>query len=152
MKKESHITVFLTLVVFAVFAVCLLLALLSGAEVYKNLHDRGAEQYAQRVAAQYLTTRVRQSQTVRVEDFCGHQALTMEEEIDGDVYLTRVYCYDGTIRELYSEETAPVAPEDGASIDQGANLTFSLDNGLLTVTIDEDLLILRIPTGREICP
>lgn len=152
MKKESHITAFLTLVVFTVFAVCLLLVLLSGTEVYKNLHRQGTAQYAQRVTAQYLTTRVRQSQAVRVEDFCGYQSLTMEEEIEGDVYLTRVYCYDGAIRELYSEETAPVAPEDGASIAQGATLTFSLDAGLLTVMIDETLLTLRIPTGREVRP
>ena len=152
MKKESHIPAFLTLLVFAVFAVCLLMVLLSGAKVYSNLHGQGVEQYARRVTVQYLTTRVRQAQTVRVEDFCGYSALTMEETIDGDVYLTRVYCYDSAIRELYSAQTAPVAPEDGASIAEAETLTFSLDDGLLTVMIDGTPLALRIPTGREVRP
>ena len=152
MKKDSHITAFLTLVVFAVFAVCLLMTLLSGAGVYKDLTDHSEALYTQRVTIQYLTTRVRQAGSVHVEDFHGREALTIRDTIDGDTYLTRVYCHDGSIRELFSTEDAPVLPEDGTPIAAGTHLSFVLDDGFLTVHTDHGVLTLRVPTGREVRP
>ena len=75
MKKEqenSKITGLMALLVFAVFAVCVLGVLLTGAGVYKRLVGSGAEDYSRRTAAQYVTTRVRQADragSVGLEDF-----------------------------------------------------------------------------------
>lgn len=141
MKKEprkSKITDLMSLLVFGVFAVCVLAVLLTGADVYKGLVDRGAEDYDRRTAAQYITTRVRQADaagSVSVEDFGGQSALVLREEINGKTYLTRVYCYDGFIRELFTAENGSFSPEDGEKLLEAEQLSFSLDGDLLSAQI-----------------
>lgn len=80
----------LALLAFGAFAVCILLVLLSGARVYRNLSDSGLEGYEERTARQYIAACIRQAETVMVERFDGCSALVGREEIDGEVYLTRV--------------------------------------------------------------
>lgn len=155
-QTSSKITDLLTLVVFAVFAVCVLSVLLTGAKVYQKFVRSGGESYAQRTAVRYVTTRVRQAQSVSVEDFGGCSALTLREQIDGEGYLTRVYCHEGYIRELFSAETADLSPEDGERILEAEGLAFSLENGLLTVEItqagEKQRLMLLLPGGKEVIP
>lgn len=151
-ERTLKITDFLALTVFAVFAVCLLLVLLTGARVYRNLVQTGQESYTDRTAAMYLTTRVRQSQTLTVEDFGGCQALTIREEIDGDTYLTRVYWHEGHLRELFSGENAELSPEDGEKVMEAESLNFSMEDGLLTAEVDGTRLNFRVRTGKETAP
>ena len=141
MKERSRkITDLAVLPVFAIFALCVLLVLLSGVKVYRQLVTRGEETFAARTAAQYVTMRVRQAERVSVTDFEGCEALTVSETIDGSVWLTRVYCYEGYLRELYCGENAALSPGDGEKILPVESLGFSLENDLLTV---------RFP-GREV--
>ena len=49
------------LLLFAVFTVCILSVLLTGADVLKTISKRDQESFRQRTCAQYLTTRIRQS-------------------------------------------------------------------------------------------
>lgn len=150
-EKALKITDFLALTVFTVFAVCLLLVLLTGAGVYRNLVQTGQEHYADRTKAMYLTTRVRQSSAITVEDFGGCQALVSREEIDDETYLTRVYCYDGSLRELFSAENAALQPEDGEKILEAESASFSLEDGLLIAEIDGERL-LYWTAGKEAAP
>ena len=46
----------MALLVFALFALCVLLVLLTGAKIYRNLVDRSRESYEARTAAQYITS------------------------------------------------------------------------------------------------
>ena len=149
--KSLKITDFLALAVFTVFAVCLLLVLLTGAKTYRNLVETGQESYAARTKAMYLTTRVRQFSAITVEDFGGCQALVSREEIDGEAYLTRVYCCDGSLRELFSGENAALQPEDGEKILEAESASFSLEDGLLTAEIDGIRLQFRC-SGKEAAP
>lgn len=152
MKRSSKITDLLALVVFAVFAVCVLVVLLTGAKVYQNLVRSGGESYAARTAVQYIATRVRQAENVCVEDFDGCDALVLREEIDGECYVTRVYCHEGHIRELFSPEDAALSPEDGEPVLEAESLSFSLEDGLLTVQTDSRRLVLYLPTEKEAGP
>ena len=63
-KNASKITDLLALTVFAAFAVCLLIVLLFGAQLYQNLVQRGEESFRQRTATQYLRTRVQQAEHI----------------------------------------------------------------------------------------
>ena len=119
--------------VFAFFALCALLVLLSGVKVYRQLVRRGEETFAARTAAQYVTMRVRQAESVTVTDFEGCESLTVSETIDGERWLTRVYCHEGFLRELYCVENAALHPQDGEKILPLENLGFSLEEDLLTV-------------------
>ncbi|MBR4290202.1 MAG: DUF4860 domain-containing protein [Oscillospiraceae bacterium] len=147
-KRVTKITDLLALLVFAVFAVCVLLVLLYGARVYQNLVQRGEESFQMRTAAQYVSMRVRQAQNVTVTDFEGCQALTVYEQIDGAVYVTRVYCYDGYIRELFSAENAELEPKSGEKLMPAQSLHFSVENGMLTASVDGRTVMLQL-RGKE---
>ena len=150
-EKRSKLTDLLALTVFAVFALCVLLVLLSGAKVYRGLVQRGEENFAARTAARYVTMRVRQARTVTVGDFEGCEALVIPENVDGATYLTRLYVYDGHIRELYCAENAALSPADGEKILPADSLRFDLEGRLLTMTVDGQALYLDL-SGKEAAP
>ena len=150
-EKRWNITGLLALTVFAVFALCVVLVLLSGAQVYRGLTERGEENFASRTAARYLTTRIRQAESVTVGDFEGCQALVIPEQIDGTTYLTRVYVYDGHLRELYCAENADLQPRDGEKVLPAEVLEVTLRDGLLTMELDGQMLFLDL-TGKEAAP
>lgn len=117
--RKSHISGILVLLLFAVFMVSVLLVLLTGADVYQSMAQRGQDSYDQRTVVQYLTTRVRQADQagkVSVRAFEGRDALVLTEEYDGVPYETLVYCHDGYLRELFSAAGLEQAPEYGELI------------------------------------
>lgn len=153
-KKNNKITDLLALLVFGIFALCVAAVLLTGARVYKNLTDRGNLAHDHRVAARYLTTRFHQAQRVQVEEFDGVQALILHEEIGGRTYLTRVYCCDGHIRELFAAGSADLSPTDGEIVMEAENLAFEMGEDILTVEITHpdgkvQRLLLALPEWKE---
>ena len=126
MEKNGHkkITDLLALLVFGVFALCVAMVLLMSARTYHALTERGTESYDHRTGVRYLTTRFQQSESVCAEDFCGLSAMTIREKIGGKIYLTRVYYYEGSIRELFAAENAEVSPEDGETILEASGLSW----------------------------
>lgn len=155
--RHSHekLSGLMTLLVFGIFAVCILLVLLTGAEIYRKIVDRQDETYTQRTAAQYITTRVRQADTadgLTVEAFGDTAALVLREEIDGDIYLTRIYWYNGYLCELFSEETGDFLPEDGENVFSCAPIEFTYQSPVLSVRIGDTqtlTLMLRAETEGE---
>ena len=135
-EGTSRIQQVLALLCLLVFALCVLFVVLSGASCYKDLVDRGGASYAQRTAMQYLTTRIRQAQRVQIGDFEGLETLILEETINGEVYTTKVYCYDGWLRELYTVPGVTIAPKGGTPILEGEELELSQEGKLLRVTLD----------------
>ena len=122
----------LALLLLLVFAVCVLSVLLTGAGTYQTLTRRDQDSYDRRTAAQYLATRVRQADRadgVAVADFQGCDALELTETIDGTPYITRVYCYDGYLRELFSASEAQMTPADGEKVLAAQALTVAWLDG-----------------------
>ena len=149
-ENRTPITQVLALLCLTVFALCVLLVLLTAACVYRNLVDRGEETYALRTALQYLTTRVRQAETVTIGELDGCQALVLEETVDGEVYTTWVYCYEGWLRELYTVPGAKLPLSAGETVLEAESLVINLQGNLLQVDVDGDLLMLHIPAGWEV--
>lgn len=140
-REKPKITALAALLVFCLFAVCILGVLLAGAGSYRQMTQSGEQVYEARTAAGYLTMRVHQSDrqgAVRVEDFSGIFALVLEENVEGTSYLTRIYCYDGYIRELYSRKDGTFSPEAGEKILPARELTFEMEEDLLTVSVTLD--------------
>jgi len=128
----------LVLLLFGVFAVCILIVLLTGADIYQRLSARDQLSYDQRTAAQYLTTRVRQADRlgdVSIRRFEGQDALVFTEVIEGDAYETLVYCYDGYLRELFVAADGGFLPEDGEKVLAAQGLTIRQDGQLLDVEL-----------------
>lgn len=116
----------LALLLLLVFAVCVLSVLLTGAGTYQTLTKRDQESYDRRTAAQYLATRVHQADQldgITAADFQGCDALELMETIGGTPYVTRIYCYDGYLRELFSAAEAQMTPADGEKVLEAQALT-----------------------------
>lgn len=157
-EKADSVTSFLALTVLGIFALCLLLVLLYGAGSYRSMVLRDRQDHLRRTAAQYLTMRVQQGDAegcLWVEDFSGCPALTVAEQIGGQTYLTRVYCYDGWLRELLCPEGSGLAPADGEKLLPCQALDFQRDGTLLTawVTLPDGQQVevrLTLTSGREV--
>ncbi len=151
MKKQPirhQIDGLIALLLFGVFSVCILAVLLTGADAYRRLTDRDRAAFDRRTTLQYIATRVRQADTldgVRVGDFNGVDALIFDE---GDGYVTRIYCHNGSIMELYAEEDLDLSLEAGEPIMAAAPLGFSMADGRLTITNGGDQLILSLRSGE----
>ena len=124
------------LLLFGVFAVCVLSVLLTGAKAYRRLTERDQAAYNRRTAAQYIATRVRQSDTlggIGLTAFGDADALLLREG-EGP-FVTYVYCHDGYLMELYCAEDAGLEPQDGEKVLAADSLTASISDNLLTATI-----------------
>ena len=137
-RNKSHMEGLIALLLFGVFAACVLSVLLTGAGAYRRLTQRDQTAYSQRTCAQYLATKVRQSpdaQALSVESFGDGDTLVFCEEIGGELYLTRIYCCEGWLCELFSSDQAGMTPEDGEKVLQAQRLDLELEGGLLSITI-----------------
>lgn len=151
-KLQHQMDIMGALLLFGVYAVCVLAVLLTGAEAYRRLTQRDREAYDRRTLLQYVATRVRQADSLEgigLEDFSGTSALVLRE---GD-YVTRVYCYEGYLMELYTSEEDPMGPGDGERIMAAGGLEMSLEDGLLSVTAagtagEESTLLLSLRSGE----
>ena len=153
MKHDtSRISQVLALLCLTVFALCVLLVLLSGASCYRGLVEQGEAAYGRRTALQYLTTRVRQAESVEIGQLEDCAALILEETVEGETYTTRVYCYDGWLRELYSVPGAELPPKAGTAILEADALELHREGSLLTVTLGAEKLLLHLPEGTEVSP
>lgn len=134
-RSQQHIVSLAALLLLAVFAVSILLTLLAGASAYRRMTDRDRLNWEGRTAAHYIAARVRQEDclgAVAVEELGGVQALTLGR---GQDYLTRLYCYDGSLWELYAPAQLSPAPEDGERVMDLQDMDLALDQGLLQVTL-----------------
>lgn len=159
-KTESRFQTekILPLVLFAILAVCAVLVLLTGAGVYGRLTDRGQAAFQNRTVPLYIATKVRQADcagTVSVEHVNGTDILRLLEQINGKGYVTRIYCYEGVVRELFSAEDVPFDPVAGEKITEASGVDFSLEEGFLTVgvtredgTVTAQTLTLRSAVGE----
>ncbi|MCI8651542.1 MAG: DUF4860 domain-containing protein [Oscillospiraceae bacterium] len=156
MKKtglQHHMDTLGALLLFGVFAVCVLAVLLTGADAYRGLTQRNQEAGNRRSCVQYIATKVRQSDSlgaVSVENFGGVDALVLGE---GE-YITRIYCYDGSLMELFADAALPMEPEDGEKVIALDWLEMSLQDDLLTIEVlDIDgqvsTLLLSLRSGEE---
>ena len=150
----------LTLLLFSVFAGCVLTVLLSGADTYQRLVARDENAFCQRTCVQYISNRLRQlplTGEAEVTDFYGESCLVLPETIGGERYLTRVYRWDGWIRELFTPEQGSYLPEQGERLIEAKGLTFQREGSLLSVHLVDGEgrtlhWLLSLNRGREGCP
>lgn len=140
MKKKMisyHVDGLIALLLFGIFAVCLLAVLLTGAGAYRRLNARNEETYARRTCMQYVANRVHQAprpSDVIIEPFGSGDALAITDQ---DGCVTKVYFYDGYLMELYSEASFGLSPQDGEKIMEIGSLGLVLEDGMLEVTVTD---------------
>lgn len=157
-KKEHQVEGLFVLLVFALFAGSLLLVLLLGAGTYQRITQRDTASYVQNTTLQYIATKVHHMDEVgaiRVGTFSeqenaaddGISTLYLRQALDGTWYETRIYSYEGYVRELLGEEAGSFSPQDGNPIVESLGLRFEIQGTLLHVYLmkedgqEQELLI-----------
>ena len=128
----------LVLVMFPVLAVSIIQVQLTGAGVYGRLTERGRAAYERRTVPQYIATKIRQADcegAVSVGKTGDTDVLQLTEWIDGKRYHTRIYCYEGFVREFFSAEDVEFEPAAGETLMEAEQMCFSLEDGSLFVTV-----------------
>ena len=136
--KRIHLNDLLPLVLFLLFGVCIITVLLLGARTYRGQIRRDREDFVQRTAVHYLTTRIRQnddSETWKIGSFeCLDEAdegdtLYFYKTIGNETYCTRIYCYNGQLYELFSlANDNSFAREDGEKLISVESIRFFKKN------------------------
>ena len=156
MKKETtghHMDGVYVLLLFAVFAGCILIVLLFGTSAYEKLVERDQAAYDQRTGVQYLAAKIRHSDSadhIYVGSFSDRTSVDADEintlylqfdGEDGEVvpgFYTKIYYYDGYIREVLCAEDGGLLPEDGSEILAAEGLQISKNGNLISFTVTNE--------------
>ena len=125
-----------TMLLFLVFVLCALFTVLTGGKVYENISARMADNYTGSVALQYIANKVRQGDQaggIHVQEIDGTSVLEQRQVLEGDEYLSWIYYYDGSIRELFTSVDSGLGLSDGIEIMECEGLSFSREGSLLKI-------------------
>ncbi len=129
----------LVLVLCGVFALTALGSTLLGSGVYRACVENGERNSTCRTVLNYLAGQVRRGDngSLSVGSFGGSDALILSEEAAGSVYDTVVYCYGGSLYELYCERGSQLPPESGTELCALDGLDIEVRDGLVCFTADD---------------
>lgn len=133
------------LFLFALFAISSVFVLLCGARIYRSMLERDSASHERRTVSQYIATRLRQSDA-RGAYYIGSfddlkpagegDTLFYLEVIDGEEFLTRIYCHEGYLCELFSTADGGFSKSDGERVIPVLSLSFKNKNGLIVADIE----------------
>ena len=160
MNKKHTLSQLGALVVFVLLAVGIVSVLLSGAQAYRWLTQRDQQVYDSRTGIQYIATRIRQApgpEAVAVTAFGQGDCLSVYQNVGGPDYVTRIYCCEGWLRELFTAAQGDFDPMDGEKILPAQDLSLDLADGLMTVVLTDSqensqTLSLQLRGSREVWP
>lgn len=135
-RSEKSISSVAALLMLSVFSLSILGVLLSGGRIYKNLTQQGRDDYDRRTCLQYLSTKLNQApspDSVSIRPFGDGDALFITETIGDKEYVTRIYCHNGYLMELFSIQSDSFAPEDGEKLMPLSKLSVTQSGTLLTL-------------------
>jgi len=148
-KGRSIDTIFV-LIIFSTFAFSILMVLMLGAGIYRNVNDISREGQYEHTALAYVWTKTKNNDdvdSIHVSEFNGKPALFIIEETHGLEFNTIIYHYDGWIFELFSEVGREFPPGGGMRIVMVDDLHFEeISYGLVKVTVGDKSLLLS-PRG-----
>lgn len=136
--ENSSISGLAVLLVFGIFAICVLFVLLEGGLSYEKVYADGQETYTQRTAMQFLSTKVRQAEgQVSVMSLGDGDALCLDEEVDGEHYVTWIYCCDGWLREYYGVAGEMPDPQYGDMVLELSYMALDLSDDVLWIFAED---------------
>jgi len=130
MRGRSIDTIFV-LIVFSIFALSVLMTLMFGATIYRNINDLSHSNEPEQIALSYIWTKTKnfdKADTIGIGDFNGKPSLFIYESFGDTDFRTAIYHYDGWLFELFSEVGLELSPSSGTRIVMVDDLTFEVYN------------------------
>lgn len=117
-ERNVKVNGVLMLLVYGIFALFSLLLVVVGARVYRNIVSAGQRNTQTRAAFSYVAGKLRMSTQspggLKIREENGTDILVLNARTEG--YETRIFYYDGAIRELYQASEQEFIPEMGEKI------------------------------------
>ena len=131
-KLKHDIDVPALLLTLTVFALCMILSLLASIGAYRRLSERGAEAYTGRTCMQYVATRLRSAEKPGAVSCGSIEGTSVLSIAEGD-YISRIYCYEGYLRELYMPSGSEPKLSAGEKLMELEALEFEREGDILKV-------------------
>ena len=124
MKQEKTfiVDVLFVLALFGVFTISALMLVTVGADVYRHTVEDMSRNYETRTSVAYITEKIRQNdvslpeqyseQSISIGTLSDCPALTLTQDINGELYCTYLYLHDGYLKELLMGNKRTVHIED----------------------------------------
>lgn len=138
--KNGSLSGLVALLTFVLFAISILFVLLNGAGVYRRLTQRDQYSYDSRTCVQYVATKVRQAPTpdaISADTFGTVESLLISQDIDGAEFVTRIYCYDNWLMEIFTLADGDFLPEDGEKILPLSSLYVSKEGDIVSFALTD---------------
>ena len=130
MKRYVHAAdAVFALILFAAFAVSILMVLTTGAQAYQNVRNSVENHYSENTCVSYIVMKLRHYDDadceVTIGDIEGTPALMLGEFINDEKYITAIYYHDGYVRELYADGGYEFTLDEGFEIIEAQEFTFT---------------------------
>ena len=138
MRRTSGIGAAAAVFAACIFGAALLLSLVTGAGVYRQVEARAERSAVRRVGLSYLAAKVHAHDAawaIRVGQFGDGDALFLTEGDTG--YETVVYVRDGFLMELFRVRDAALEPETGQRIADMRALYIETEGALLRLRVTD---------------
>ena len=156
-QRDSKFDLLAVLLLLCVFSALILSVLLSGARTYKSATGQGRESLELQTDALYITKRISQAPgNVEAANEGGTSCLRYYDTIEGEKYVTRIYCHDGWIMELFSADDVPFDPASGEKVFKAESMRANWDytngpyHGVLWVEIQTESGLLKLPFANKV--
>ena len=122
----------------AAFALLSLFVVIAGARSYRMINATAEQAFVSRTGMSYLVGKLRGADAagqIEIRNENGQSVLALGQELNGERYMTYIYC-DGTqVREYFAQADLAFSPDYGEKIFEASDLRLSLEKGLLRIEI-----------------
>lgn len=122
----------------AAFALLSLIVVVVGARSYRMINASAERAFVSRTGLSYLIGKVRgadESGAIEIRSENGQSVLTLAQQIEGERYLTYIYCDGSAVREYFARADLAFSADYGEKIFDASDMTLSLEDGLLRIEI-----------------
>lgn len=119
-RETSHvIDSFFVFMLFSIFAICAILLIAFGANIYKKTISNLEEHFNVTTSMAYIEEKFRQSDisdAFSVTEFGDGNALMIKSVVNEANYITYIYKYDNHLKELHMKADNTLSPNAGQNL------------------------------------
>lgn len=135
MKKSHSVDLLAAVILLFLFLMTGACSLALGVRTWRGIESQMEQNFDKQTPLSYLAGKARQSENLYADAFSdGTPALALTSTWAGERYITRLYCHDNMLYELFSPENVRLTPADGTPLIALQDMTLTADGGLLRVS------------------